>query len=362
MLRIHADGSSDAATHGTHTLRPALRRGWTDDVHAASRRAALLVQRRLVARLGSRDLGIQERSDLTGFNWADVPVVLVELGFLSNPREDRLLATAAYRARAASGLRDGVLAFLAPVKVVAAAARTFRLYAIALAVAAVIIVAAFVDDGAPDDERRVARPGASSPPSWQPPAVLVSLFAAALGALAAFPERVRAAPGDATQHGVDAQRLFARRGFGSLLLLPFRLLRLGAGTRETFMPYAPLLPLVSVPFLVAAGSPRSRAARAPARGRRARRPRALGRDPGELRDDVAPVRPQRLLLPLGHEVDVELVDADRLELLQLRRDLLRVAEHREAVGDLVRDEVAVLRADARVLVVVVELPLERRSR
>ena len=70
------------------------------------------MQRRLVARLGSRDLGIQERSDLTGFNWADVPVVLVELGFLSNPREDRLLASPAYRSRAAAGLRDGVLAFL----------------------------------------------------------------------------------------------------------------------------------------------------------------------------------------------------------------------------------------------------------
>jgi N-acetylmuramoyl-L-alanine amidase len=112
MLRVHADGSSDRSVHGTHTLRPALRRGWTDDVHEPSRRAAQLVQRALVARLGSRDLGIQERSDLTGFNWADVPVVLVELGYLTNPREDRLLATPAYRARAATGLRDGVLAFL----------------------------------------------------------------------------------------------------------------------------------------------------------------------------------------------------------------------------------------------------------
>jgi hypothetical protein len=49
------------------------------------------------------------------------------------------------------------------------------------------------------------------------------------------------------------------------------------------------------------------------------------------------------------------VDADRLELAQLLGDLLDVAEHREAVADLVRDELAVLRADARVLVVVVEL-------
>lgn len=112
MLRVHADGSTDRSTHGTHTLHPAVRRGWTDDVAAESRRAARLVQRALVRRLGSRDLGLHERADLTGFNWADVPVVLVELGFLSNPREDRLLATPAYRARAAAGLRDGVLAFL----------------------------------------------------------------------------------------------------------------------------------------------------------------------------------------------------------------------------------------------------------
>jgi N-acetylmuramoyl-L-alanine amidase len=77
-----------------------------------SRLAASDVQRALVRRLGSRDLGIRERRDITGFNWADVPVVLVELGFLTNPREDRLLATRAYRARAAAGLRDGVVAFL----------------------------------------------------------------------------------------------------------------------------------------------------------------------------------------------------------------------------------------------------------
>ena len=76
---------------------------------------------------------------------------------------------------------------------------------------------------------------------------------------------------------------------------------------------------------------------------------------GELRDDVAAVGGEILLLAVGHEVDVELVDADRLELLQLRRRLLGVAEDAEAVADLVGDELAVLRADARVLVVVVEL-------
>src|SRR6266508_4199279 len=85
------------------------------------------------------------------------------------------------------------------------------------------------------------------------------------------------------------------------------------------------------------------------------KPRLRG-DAGELRDDVLAVRLQRLLLPVGHEVDVEVVDADRLELTQLRHDLLGVAEDAEAVADLVRDELAVGGADAAVVLVVVELP------
>jgi N-acetylmuramoyl-L-alanine amidase len=109
FLRVHADGSSRSGDRGTATLVPALRRGWTDDVYAQSRRAGRVIQRELVRALGSRDRGVVERSDLTGFNWADVPAVLVELGFLTNPDEDRLLATAAYRQRAALGLCRGAL-------------------------------------------------------------------------------------------------------------------------------------------------------------------------------------------------------------------------------------------------------------
>jgi N-acetylmuramoyl-L-alanine amidase len=112
FLRIHADGSTDPAARGTHTLYPALRRGWTEDVYAGSRRAARIVQREVRAALGFSDRGLQERSDFTGFNWSDVPVILVELGFMTNPTEDRLLATTAYQRRAALGLCRGTLRFL----------------------------------------------------------------------------------------------------------------------------------------------------------------------------------------------------------------------------------------------------------
>jgi N-acetylmuramoyl-L-alanine amidase len=112
FLRIHADGSTDPAARGTHTLYPALRKGWTDDVYVASKRAARTVQGELRSALGFPDRGLQERSDFTGFNWADVPVILVEMGFMTNPTEDRLLASVAYQRRAAVGLCRGTMRVL----------------------------------------------------------------------------------------------------------------------------------------------------------------------------------------------------------------------------------------------------------
>ena len=114
MLRIHADGSTSAAANGIKTLYPVYRRGWTDDIYARSLRAARAVQRSIVAATGARDLGLFPRSDLTGFNWADVPSILVETGFTSNPAERRKLESDAYEWRVARGLVAGVARFVRP--------------------------------------------------------------------------------------------------------------------------------------------------------------------------------------------------------------------------------------------------------
>jgi N-acetylmuramoyl-L-alanine amidase len=112
MIRIHADGSTDPSRQGVSTLVPARHLGWTDDVYGSSRRAGALVQQGLVRATGARDLGVVERSDLTGFNWADVPVVLVETGFMTNPREAALLRSSAYQRRIARALAASAQRFV----------------------------------------------------------------------------------------------------------------------------------------------------------------------------------------------------------------------------------------------------------
>jgi N-acetylmuramoyl-L-alanine amidase len=112
MIRIHADGSTDPSRHGVKTLYPALRRGWTDDIFAASLRAARGVQAAVVRQTGARDLGLFRRGDLTGFNWANVPAILVETGYMTNPREGRKLRTSPYQLKVARGLATGAESFL----------------------------------------------------------------------------------------------------------------------------------------------------------------------------------------------------------------------------------------------------------
>jgi N-acetylmuramoyl-L-alanine amidase len=114
MLRIHADGSKDTSRHGMATLYPSYHRGWTDDIYTRSRRAARLVQRAAVAATGAANNGLEGRSDLTGFNWANVPAILVETGFMSNPAEHRRLQSSSYQWKIARGFAVGAAAFIPP--------------------------------------------------------------------------------------------------------------------------------------------------------------------------------------------------------------------------------------------------------
>jgi N-acetylmuramoyl-L-alanine amidase len=112
FVRIHADGNDDAAVNGIHVLYPASIAGWTDDIAVASKRAATLAQQELIAATGAKDRGIDARSDMTGFNWSDVPVILPEIGFMTNAAEDRLLATSAYQDKIVDALTRAILTSL----------------------------------------------------------------------------------------------------------------------------------------------------------------------------------------------------------------------------------------------------------
>jgi N-acetylmuramoyl-L-alanine amidase len=111
FVRIHANGSLNSSEKGISTLYPAKTK-WTSSIYPLSRKAALLVQHELVKATQAENKGIEERKDITGFNWSKVPVILVEVGFLTNPEEDRRLNEVAYQVKIVEGLKRGILRYL----------------------------------------------------------------------------------------------------------------------------------------------------------------------------------------------------------------------------------------------------------
>ena len=64
--------------------------------------------------------GITYRSDQTGFNWCERPIINIEMGHLSNPSEDALLSDPDFQVKMARGLFNGILQYFRPDLVAAA--------------------------------------------------------------------------------------------------------------------------------------------------------------------------------------------------------------------------------------------------
>ena len=112
FLRIHADGADSHSAHGCMTICQTPGNSWNGDIYPECRALSEAVLEGLVAQTGAKNRGVLESNTYTGINWCTVPVTIVEMGFMSNEEEDRLMQTAEYQEKLVQGMANGVDAFL----------------------------------------------------------------------------------------------------------------------------------------------------------------------------------------------------------------------------------------------------------
>lgn len=109
FLRLHANGSSDQTDHGVMTVCPTAGNPYPVGAwYAECRLLADCVLDAVVEATGAARDRLWETDDMTGLNWAEMPAALVELGYLTDPEEDRRLNDPAHQERLVRGLADGL--------------------------------------------------------------------------------------------------------------------------------------------------------------------------------------------------------------------------------------------------------------
>lgn len=107
-VRIHGNGSENSGVHGAMTMIPSQNNPFVSHLYEKSYALGDAVIQSYCQSCGMKNNGVQLFDNMTGINWSSVPVIILEMGFMTNETDDRNMQDPEYQKLMVKGIADGI--------------------------------------------------------------------------------------------------------------------------------------------------------------------------------------------------------------------------------------------------------------
>lgn len=107
-VRIHANGSDDSSVSGALAMVPSASNPYVGYLAEDSYLLAQCILDGYCEKASFQSLGIQYYDNMTGINWSKLPVMILEMGFMTNQSDDLRMADGSVQPLMAEGIADGI--------------------------------------------------------------------------------------------------------------------------------------------------------------------------------------------------------------------------------------------------------------